>query len=124
MGLLVAISGCATPPGGWDSPEPAARLQAIADAARAGDGTAIPHLIESLANDDPVVRMASIRTLEQLTGQTLGYDYAAPDWQRRDKIAAWVDWYRLQGPNNPGAGTPGMGATRGYLPIEEAWAHR
>ena len=118
LGLLTAISGCATPPGGWESPEPAARLDAITAAAKTGDRQAIPHLIESLQNDDPVVRLAAIRTLEQMTGQTLGYDYAAPEWQRRDRIAAWVDWYRGHRPDNP-VSAPSAGRTSGGTgPIE------
>jgi HEAT repeat protein len=116
------LTGCATPPGGWDSPEPAARLSAITDAARVGDPSAVPHLIESLNHDDPVVRLAAIRTLEQLTGQTLGYDYAAPEWRRQDKIAAWVDWYRQHTPDNPSFGREGRRAAARPGPIEGAWA--
>jgi hypothetical protein len=97
LGLLIVVPGCASPPGGWNSPDPAARLTAINDAAKTNDRSAIPHLIESLQHDDPVVRMWAIRTLEQMTGQTLGYDYAAPEWERRDRIAAWVDWYKGAG---------------------------
>ena len=58
-----------------------------------------PKLIEFLNSDDPVVRLASIRTLEVLTGQTLGYDYAAPEWRRQDMIRAWVEWYNLREPS-------------------------
>jgi HEAT repeat protein len=70
MVLSVSLAGCASSPRGWESPEPAARLAAVTEAGRTSDRSAIPHLIESLCHDDPVVRLAAIRTLEQLTGQT------------------------------------------------------
>lgn len=90
--VIVLISGCASPPAGFDSPEPSQRLRAVLRAAREKDQTAIPKMIRFLNSDDPALRFASIRTLESLTGQTLGYDYAAPEWQRRDQIQAWVTW--------------------------------
>src|SRR5690606_40005668 len=78
LGLLTALlpAACASPPAGFDSPEPAARLAAITRAAEQRDETATPKLIEMLTSDDPVVRMAAIRTLERLTGTTMGYPYA------------------------------------------------
>lgn len=92
--MLPLLPACASPPGGFDSPVPALRLRAISQAAATGDRTAIPDLISMLQSDDPAVRMLSIRTLERLTGTTLGYDYAAPQWQRDERIAAWVQWYK------------------------------
>jgi hypothetical protein len=51
--------------------------------------------------------MASIRTLQQLTGTTLGYDYTAPEWQRREQIQTWVDWYnRQKTPQSPSQPAP------------------
>jgi hypothetical protein len=35
----------------------------------------------------------AIHTLEQLTGQTLGYDHAAPRQERAEAIRRWADWY-------------------------------
>jgi hypothetical protein len=110
LGLLAVVPGCASPPGGFDSPDPATKLPAITKAALDHDLTAIPHLIESLQSDDPVVRMASIRTLQDLTGQTLGYDYADPPWVREDHVREWVEWYKRQGLSQPEPGTaPGDG---------------
>lgn len=104
--LALAAAGCAKPPTGFESPVPAARLDAITEAAETGDRGAIPDLIAMLDSDDPVVRLAAIRTLERLTGETLGYDYAGPEWERRDKVAAWVEWYRV---HQPGAWTADSG---------------
>jgi hypothetical protein len=100
--LAGALAGCSSPPGGFDSPEPAAQLDAIIEADRTDDRSAIPSLIALLDNDDPAVRMFSIRTLENMTDQTLAYDYAAPEWQRRPAVDRWIDWYRSQ----PGSQAP------------------
>jgi hypothetical protein len=133
------LAACASPPGGFDSPEPASKLTAITDAAERNDRSAIPHLIEALDNDDPVVRLAAIRALQRMTGQTLGYDYADHEWKRKQAADAWQRWYQLQ--SGPGAGPamdrksepssrlgPGSGAEArqrfGYKalgPIEEPW---
>jgi hypothetical protein len=90
----LALAACARPPVGFDSPEPASRLYAITDAARTMDRSAIPSLIALLDSDDPAVRMFSFRTLEKLTGQTLGYDHAAPEWEREPAVDRWIDWYQ------------------------------
>ena len=99
--FAATIAGCAAPPSGFESPVPAARLDAITHAADTKDQRSIPELIGMLESDDPLVRLAAIRTLERITGTTLGYDYAAPDWKRREGVTAWVDWYRQNGPTRP-----------------------
>jgi hypothetical protein len=95
FGLLIVplLVACAAP-GGFDSPVPTLRLQAIAEAARTRDRSAIPDLIRMLQADDPVVRMMAIRTLQDFTGTTLGYHYAGPEWERLDKAREWAQWYR------------------------------
>jgi HEAT repeat protein len=92
FGMTVALAACSSPPTGLDSPVPEERMSAIVKAAREKDQSAIPALITFLNSDDGAVRVASIRTLEVLTGQTLGYDHAAPEWKRREMIRAWVEW--------------------------------
>lgn len=71
-------------------------------AARTGDRSAVPHLIEMLRSDDPAVRMAAIRALERLTGETLNYEHFAPEHERQKSIAAWERWYERHaaGPGN------------------------
>jgi HEAT repeat protein len=104
LGLLPVLAGCASPPSGFESPVPASRLQAITRAAETRDPASIPRLIEMLDSDDPVVRLAAIRSLERITGTTLGYDYAAPDWQRREAARAWQEWHtQSQAPFQPNA---------------------
>jgi len=87
----LVVGGCAPPAseGGFDSPTPGAKLYAIMDAARRGDRSAIPQLVEQLNSDDPLVRFAAAQTLEELTGETYGYDYADDPVQRRRAIGKW-----------------------------------
>ena len=96
--LAVVLGGCAQPPGGFDSPVPAERLNAITEAAAERDRGSVPDLIRMLSSDDPLVRLASIRSLERITGQTLGYDHAAPSGERWEATKAWVDWYNAREP--------------------------
>ena len=90
---LAPLLGCR--PGqvkGFDSPQPAARIDAIVEAAARGDEGATRDLIAMLDSDDPLARMLAIRTLERMTGQTLGYQHDAPEPQRRAAVDRWVQW--------------------------------
>jgi len=93
--MLLAVSGCAPVPVGFDAPSELRRLDAVVEAAQKDDRSpeTIRHIIEQLDSFDPAMRMISIRTLERLTGETLGYDYAAPVWERSLAVDHWVDWY-------------------------------
>ena len=91
---LGALIGCASPPGGFDSPVPAKRMDAAIAAAGAGDQSAIPDLIDMLDSDDALVRMVAILSLERLTGEVRGYDHAAPEWQRSAAAEEWAKWAR------------------------------
>lgn len=82
---------------------PEGRIEAIVDAARTGDQNAIPELIGGLDSDDGAVRMLSIRALQRMTGQTLGYDHAAPEWRRREAVERWMAW--AGGRGEPGGGS-------------------
>lgn len=90
----VVASGCR--PGkveGFESPQPAARVDAILEAAARGDQGAVRDLIVMLDSDDPLTRMLAIRTLERLTGESMGYAHDAPEPQRRAAVDRWVAWY-------------------------------
>lgn len=105
---LVAVSlgwagACSSPPRGFASPDPGARLDAIVDAAADEDPGAVRPLIVLLESDDPAVRLAAIRTLERITGETFGYDFAAPAWKRREQVDRWEAWYRDTRGVEPGA---------------------
>ena len=96
--LLLTLAGClpvATPD--FHSAEPAARNAAIVESAANSRRNSIPDLITQLECDDPTTRLLAIRTLEQLTGQTLGYDYADPEVKREKAVRSWVEWWKRQG---------------------------
>ncbi len=91
LAAMALAAGCGprAREGGFDSPNPAARLYAIQQAAATHDRTAIPQLVEQLDSDDDAIRLWSIKALETLTGERLGYNpYASPE-ARRPAIAAW-----------------------------------
>jgi hypothetical protein len=83
---------------GFEDHDPAARINSIHDAASTNDRSSIPDLIRSLDSDDPAERLLAIRTLEKLTGQTLGYDHSAPRPERSEAAQRWADWYAQQAP--------------------------
>lgn len=89
---LLVLGGCAPRPVSFDSPDPSGRIDAIARANRVQDRSAIPQLIRLLDADDPVIRLAAIRTLESMTGETLGYRHTDPQWRRDEATARWVQW--------------------------------
>lgn len=102
--VVLAASGCTKPiPKGHDSYDPTGRINAILETAERRDTSRIPDLIRSLDSDDSAVRLTAIRTLERLTGQTLGYHYAAPESERRAAADRWVQWYQEQQGTSAGA---------------------
>jgi hypothetical protein len=99
LSLAVVAAGTASCapaiPVSFDSPEPGARNAAIVRAAASRRREDLPSLVRMLDSDDPVTRMLAIRTLERLTGDTLGYDAAAPAWERCLAVAKWQDSVRM-----------------------------
>lgn len=88
---MVLLPACTrSVPRSFDRDEPDGRIQAIVDVARTEDRERIKDLVEQLDSDDAAVRMFSIRTLERLTGQTLGYRHSDPRWRRLEAIDRWV----------------------------------
>jgi HEAT repeat protein len=89
-----AVLGACAPPaskGGFDSPDPAAKLYAIERAMKRGDQAAVPRIVEQLDSDDPAVRMLAISALEKLTGETRGYRYDDPPYVRQDAVRRWAE---------------------------------
>lgn len=91
LAICTALMSCgpAATSGGFDSPNPAAKMYAIESAARQGDRSAVRRIVEQLDSDDPAVRSLAIAALQRLTGETFGYrDFDPPD-QRRLAIQRW-----------------------------------
>lgn len=76
----------------FDSPEPAARTTAVVRAAATGDRSAMPNLVRMLESDDPATRVLAIATLEQLTGERMGYDAEASELERGRAIRRWREY--------------------------------
>lgn len=76
-------------------------MAAITEAGMGEDESAIPDLIRMLESTDPGARLLAIRSLERLTGQTLGYDYAAPLWERSRAVERWRTWARARPDSEP-----------------------
>lgn len=87
-----AVGGCISRPQGFDSADPAARLEAISRAASERDTSAIPDLVRLLRSDDPLVRFAASEALTDLTGEDMGYRHEAPEWQREQAVRRWEAW--------------------------------
>jgi len=104
MALLVGCSD-GTSAVGFGEPDPAARIRAIHRAAETDDRSAIPDLIRSLESDDAAERLLAIRTLERMTGRTLGYDHAADRGQREVAVKRWAEWYAQNGRAGRGEGS-------------------
>ena len=93
LGVSAAACAPSALEGGFDSPNPAARLYAIAQAAREEDRSpaTLRHIVEQLDSDDPAVRLVAITTLARLTGETLGYGHDDPAPARRAAIRRWTE---------------------------------
>lgn len=89
--LTVLLAGCGpkASDGGFDSDNPAAKLYAIRQAGESKDLSNVPRLVELLDHDDPAVRMMTIKALDRLTGERMGYNpYHSPQ-ARYEAIARW-----------------------------------
>lgn len=89
-----ALGGCSQPKveADIDSDVPQERLMGLAASVRANDRSAAREYVEMLESQDPAVRMFAIGALERMTGETKGYDFAAPERDRSAAVSAWAAW--------------------------------
>lgn len=96
-GALCASIGCGGPPRGAKhvgDPDPGVKIPAMQVVVKEKDRAAIPKLVADLASDDPAVRFYAIESLQRLTGQTLDYNYYAPEEDRAAAVARWQAWLK------------------------------
>jgi HEAT repeat protein len=106
VGVGIFIGGCFRPdPPSLTSDSAATKIPAIREAAVKNDRSAIPALISALDDKDPAIRLASIQALEDLTGQTFGYNYYDEEDQRRPAVLQWQQWLKDH-PQPSAAGEP------------------
>ena len=93
--MLVAVGACSTPMprANFNSDDPVERSLALEESVRAPERADIPDLIELLESENPGMRMLAARHLENLTGLTHGYDFAAPRNEREAAVDRWVEWW-------------------------------
>ena len=96
LGLTAIGAGCQPIQTGFDSPAPTKRIDAIVRASELDDTESLGKLIEQLESEDPAARMLAIRALETRTGTTLGYDHAAPRWERIEAVNRWIEYLNEQ----------------------------
>lgn len=93
---MALLAGCAEDPGSrydrLQHEDPLVRVEAIIDAGQAKDAQAVPYIVDRLGDQDQAVRFYAILALERITGQRLGYSYAAPPAERKAAEARWRQW--------------------------------
>ena len=72
--------------------DPGIKIPAIKKAVREKDKSVVPRLVEELSSDDPAVRFYAIGALEELTGETFGYQYFEDEDGRKPAIEKWKKW--------------------------------
>lgn len=119
---ILAAGGCAPEAASFDSREPGARLEASFKAVESRDGASTDELIRMLQSDDPAERLVAIRSLERLTGQTLGYDHAGPEAEREAAVERWVAWWKASHSSASQTGPLQTSESRAGHPAEAAAA--
>lgn len=105
-GLGFCLASCGDLPQrevGFDSPDPAGRVEALRRAAAAGDPASIPGLIGLLDSADSAERMYASVALTRLTGQDFGYSHADPEAARQAAAARWQAWWEATQRGEAGA---------------------
>lgn len=93
--VCACVSGCSLPEtgSGFNSIDPAERVNAVAEAARKGDRAKARELVGNFASQDPALRMLSFRTaVDMNAGETFGYDPRLPHARQRDAMKRWNAW--------------------------------
>ena len=94
-GVVAALAASCTaprPPLTVTHEDPGIKIPAIKKAVREKDKSVVPRLVEELSSDDPAVRFYAIEALEELTGETFGYQYFQDEDGRKPAIEKWKKW--------------------------------
>ena len=93
--LLPVVVGCSSPDKpSLTSDDPALKIPAIRESARAHDEKAVAQLVKDLDSDDAAIRLYAIRGLKEITGKTLGYRYYDDENQRKPALERWKLWLK------------------------------
>jgi len=91
VGLMLSAGCVPRPASSISDPDPIISIPAIKQASHDGPD-AVRALVERLDSDDPAIRFYAIRSLQKLTGQTLGYRYYDDAEERRPAVEQWQRW--------------------------------
>lgn len=102
LAVLLFAAGClpsqqAPAKADFRAPDTTGRVPAIVGAANTDDQASLDELIHALSDQDAAVRLFAIRSLEERTGQTLGYRYYEAADKRQAAIDRWHAWLSDQG---------------------------
>ena len=94
LGCSAVAASCTAPrpPLTVTHEDPGIKIPAIKKAVREKDKSVVPRLIEELNSDDPAVRFYAIGALQELTGQTFGYQYFQDEEGRKPALEKWKKW--------------------------------
>lgn len=94
--MALLLGGCTRPArrADLDALYPVDRARAVVRLADQGDIKSVQRLVELLDDEDAAVRMYAILALERLCGENLGYEYHAPEADRRVAIERWREALR------------------------------
>ncbi len=93
---LLAAGGCSAPRPSIQADDAAQRIPAMKIGVQQDDTSMIAPLIESLASDDPAVRLYANQALVRLSGQDFGYRAYDDDSSRQAAIERWQAWAAQQ----------------------------
>ena len=93
------------------SPWPNIRREAASELGRRDRWSAVPRLIDHLADEDVEVRAASAAALRRVTNNFFGYRAVACASRRRTTTQRWRAWWREEG-DRAGKSEPRFDASR------------
>lgn len=87
----LALVGCNMPPyrANFNSDDPTERIMAVQAAAKAGDQSAVPLIVDRLEDEDNGVQFFAMLALERLTGQRFGLESGQSSAERLAAIQRW-----------------------------------
>lgn len=106
---IAGFSGCSMAPKSFlsmNDPTAINRARAVAYGQSEPDAVAIPVLIDRLADDDPVVRLASHEALKRRTGQNFGYQPYIEGDELAAAVSRWKQWWASTNNGRMYAGRP------------------
>ena len=97
---LLVLSGCSPkqPPAKADfrATDTPSRVPAIVGAADEKEQASLSELVHALSDKDPAIRLFAIQSLQERTGQTMGYRYYEATDKRQAAADRWHAWLNDQ----------------------------